>query len=181
MFESPETLNTHAIELASHGNYAEAIACLKRAIYIEKSNYLLWYNLGITYRDSGDLQAAKQALLTAYELDPTYEDQEVLEGLSLVCLSLGETGEAFEYCSIGLDMNEYNPRLWNNLGVLHFTEAEYEQACRSFEKALSLSPYYYDALFNLRDTYAELGNKPGEKECARLLNELRQGTFKASV
>lgn len=172
MFESPETLNTHAIELASRGSYAEAIACLKRAIYIEKSNYLLWYNLGITYRDSGDLYAAKQALITAYELDPTYEDQEVLEGLSLVCLALGEIEEAFEYCTIGLDMNEHNPRLWNNLGVLHFTSKAYDDAAAAFEKALSLNPHYYDALFNLRDTYAELGNKAGERECARLLNEL---------
>jgi len=171
MTESPETLNTHAIKLASQGDYAEAIACFKRAISMEKSNHLLWYNLGITYRDSGDLPAAKQALLTAYNLD--CEDQELLEGLSLVCFSLGEIDDAFEFCSEGLELNEENPYTWNNLGVLYFTRGEYDRACTAFEKAVSLYPHYYDALYNLRDTYEELGNKIGEKECTRLLTQMR--------
>lgn len=51
MKENPEILNSQAIELASHGQYVEAIACFKRAITIARDNSLLWYNLGITYRD----------------------------------------------------------------------------------------------------------------------------------
>ena len=62
-------LNEQAIELSSRGNYKEAIACFLGAIHIEKKNGLLWYNLGITYRDSGDLQAAKNALFQAHKLD----------------------------------------------------------------------------------------------------------------
>jgi len=102
MTESPETLNTHAIELASKGNFAEAIACFKRAISMENSNYLLWYNLGVTYRDSGNLQAAKQVLLTAYKLDNT--DEELLDSLTLVCFALDETDDAFEYCSENIEI-----------------------------------------------------------------------------
>ena len=43
----------------------------------------------------------------------------------------------------------------------------------AFEQAVSLYPHYYDALYNLRDTYAELGNKVGQAECARLMAQLR--------
>ncbi|MGI5174480.1 tetratricopeptide repeat protein [Treponema sp. OMZ 840] len=173
MKENPEKLNTHAIELASQGEYAEAIACFKRAISIEKSNALLWYNLGLTYRDSGNLHAAKQALLTAYNLDNT--DEELLESLTLVCFALDETDEAFEYCSEGIELNSDNPHVWNNLGVLYFTRAEYQKACSAFEQAVSLYPHYYDAVYNLRDTYTELGNKVGAQECARLMAQMRNG------
>ena len=62
MRESPENLNTQAIELAQQGNYPEAIACFKRALSLERYNHLLWFNLGITYRDAGDLQKARHAL-----------------------------------------------------------------------------------------------------------------------
>ena len=62
MTERPDKLNNQAILLASGGEYTEAIACFKRAIIIQRDNYLLWYNLGVTYRDSGDLKNAVSAL-----------------------------------------------------------------------------------------------------------------------
>ena len=55
MLERSDTLNNQAILLASDGAYNEAIACFKRAIVIDKENYLLWFNLGVTYRDAGNL------------------------------------------------------------------------------------------------------------------------------
>ena len=93
MLETSENLNIQAIELASQGCYKEAIACLKRALVIDKKNYLLWYNLGITYRDSGHPKDAKNALLQAYNLNDI--DEELLETLSLVCFSLNEIDEAY--------------------------------------------------------------------------------------
>ena len=50
------------IQSAKEENFKDAIACFKRALVIEKENYLLWYNLGITYRDAGDLRKAKDSL-----------------------------------------------------------------------------------------------------------------------
>ena len=85
MLETPENLNTQAIELASQGYYKEAVACLNRAITIDKKNYLLWYNLGITYRDMGKQRDAKKAFLQAYELN--YIDEDLLESLSLISFS----------------------------------------------------------------------------------------------
>ena len=83
MTENSENLNSQAIELASRGEYPEAIACFVRAISMDRTNYLLWYNLGVTYRDSGNLAGAKEALEKAYDLNDT--DTDILE--SLFCLS----------------------------------------------------------------------------------------------
>ena len=81
MIERPDKLNNQAILLASDGDYTSAIACFKRAITMEKQNYLLWYNLGLTYRDAGDLKKAKHAIKQANEINPSNE--EVVESLAI--------------------------------------------------------------------------------------------------
>jgi tetratricopeptide (TPR) repeat protein len=176
--ETADVLNTQAIELAAQGEFFEAIACFKRAISMEKSNILLWYNLGITYRDSGDLERAKTSLEHANELAEE-EDDEILETLSLVCFTMGAMDDAFDYCMTGLDLNDKNAHLWNNLGVLFFNRSDYDDACTAFESAVSLCPYYYDALYNLRDTYIELDNNAGAEECDRRMSELYPDDFYA--
>ena len=88
MKENPEILNSQAIELASHGQYVEPIACFKRAITIARDNSLLWYNLGITYRDADMMQLAKDALLTAHKINS--EDQDIIETLAHTYYILGE-------------------------------------------------------------------------------------------
>jgi len=170
MRESPELLNSQAIEFASHGQYREAIACFKRALEIEKTNYLLWFNLGLTYRDNGDLALAKDALEKAHTI--AEDDDEVIEMLALVCFNTGSLDEALQYCAAGLTLNPTNAHIWNTMGVVYFNQAEYDLACEAFEHAITINSYYYDALYNLRDTYEELGNKAGVEMCNRQMRNI---------
>ena len=170
--ETAEKLNNQAIILASHGDYTEAIACFVRALTIENDNSLLWFNLGITYRDAGNLIYSRGALTKAYAQNCT--DEEIVEALSLVCFGLGDFAAALYYCEEGLAYNPENPHLWNTLGVIYFNRQMLTAACDAFEHAASLNPYYYDALFNLRDTYKELGNGKGERECSRRMKEIEK-------
>ena len=173
MTENSESLNTQAIDLASKGEYSEAIACFVSALHIDRNNYLLWYNLGVTYRDAGQMKNARTALLKARTLNAN--DQDVLDSLALVCYSLGRMEEAFQYSFEALSINSLNAHIWNNLGVFYFAEDNYEEAAEAFEQALSLYPHYEDALINLRDTYEELGNTIGVQECRTRLHELQFG------
>jgi tetratricopeptide (TPR) repeat protein len=173
MKENASSLNSQAIELASSGQYLEAIACLKRAIYLETYNHLLWYNLGITYRDAGNLPAAKSALLRAHEIDD--EDDEIIETLALICFNQGCNEEALAYCLEGLSRNSQNAHLWNTIGVIYFNTNEFHLACEAFENAVTINSYYYDALFNLRDTYEELGNKTGYQMCVQQMKNIQLG------
>lgn len=170
MVENPEKLNTQAIDLASKGEYPEAIACFKSALLIDRDNYLLWYNLGVTYRDAGQLDAAREALLTARRLNDN--DEDVLDTLALVCYSQNRLDDAFFFSFEALSLNSTNAHIWNNLGVFYFAEEDYEEAAEAFEQALSLYPHYIDALVNLRDTYEELGNTVGVEECKSRIKEL---------
>jgi tetratricopeptide (TPR) repeat protein len=170
--ETAEKLNNQAILLASNGDYHEAIACFVRALTIENGNALLWFNLGVTCRDAGNLDSAREALEKAHDINGS--DQEITEALALVCYSLGDLDSTLRYCSEGLDSDSMNPHLWNTTGVVFFNRADYRKACESFEHAVSLNPYYYDALFNLCDTYHETGNANGEQECRIRMKEIEK-------
>lgn len=170
MTESPETLNNQAIELAQEGFYKEAIACFKRAIAISKENYTLWYNLGLTYRDSGNLDSAAEALHQAYSINET--NVEIYEALVQVYYLQKDYQRAVALNLEALDFFPDNAHIWNNLGVLYFAQEDYEMAAEAFEMAVTIYPYYYDALYNLRDTYAELGNTAGSEECSARMKAL---------
>ena len=169
MIERSDTLNNQAIILASDGAYNEAIACFKRAIIIDKENYLLWYNLGVTYRDAGKLTDAENALETAYRIAPEKED--VAETFATICLMQKKLVKVQQICMESLDFNPLNPHMWNLLGVSEFQNENYEEASSYFEQAVSINPYYTDALYNLRDTYSALENKKGEAACDARLKE----------
>ncbi|MCI1208300.1 MAG: tetratricopeptide repeat protein [Treponema sp.] len=177
MFEDVEILNTQAIELAAKGDFQDAIACFKRALSMETKNYLLWFNLGVTYRDAGDLEKAIAAVKTAHRINE--KDQEVIETLGVLSYNIGNNEEAMKYCKEGLELNRKNPHIWNTIGVIFFNKGDYEQAGNAFEQAVTLNPYYYDALFNLRDTYDELGNATGKQECSLRMKELSSGDYYA--
>ncbi|WP_318662546.1 tetratricopeptide repeat protein [Treponema sp.] len=172
MTEQAESLNTQAINLAQNGDFKEAIACFKRAIVVEKANHLLWFNLGVTYRDAGELYSARECLLKAYDINAT--DKDVIETLALVNLSMQDYQEAFEFCVTGLDLYPVDAHLWNTLGVIFFNQSDYLNAADAFERAITINPYYYDALYNLRDTYDELGNTAGKAECKRRMSAIKK-------
>lgn len=169
MLESSEMLNNQAVRLAYKGEYPEAIACLKRAITVEKENHLLWFNLALTYRDAGNFLAAKESMEYALKLCPTNED--IIEALAVLCINMQLMDDAMYYCITGFEVNDMNPNFWNTAGVIHFQIEEYEEAADFFEHAVSLCPHHKDALFNLRDCYEQLGNTAGYEECSRMLNE----------
>ena len=170
MLERSDTLNNQAILLASDGAYTEAIACFKRAIVIDKNNYLLWFNLGVTYRDAGKLQDAENALEMAFSIAPEKED--VGETYATICLMQKKFSKVQQICMETLDFNPLNPHLWNLLGVTEFQTENFEEASTYFEQAVSINPYYMDALYNLRDTYSVLNNTKGEAACDARLREL---------
>ena len=170
MIERSDTLNNQAIILASDGAYNEAIACFKRAIVIDKENYLLWFNLGVTYRDAGKLLDAERALETAHNIAP--ENEEVAETYATICLMQKKFSLVQKICMDTLDMNPLNPHLWNLLGVTEFESENYAEASSYFEQAVSINPYYLDAIYNLRDTYSVLKNSKGEAACSAKIKEL---------
>lgn len=172
MTEKVDQLNNQAIQLAASGEYEEAVACLKRAITIDKGNYLVWYNLGVTYRDAGKLDEASYALQTASKLNPDNED--VVETYATVCLLNKKYVDVVNICKEALSDNPTWYNMWNILGVVAFENSAFEKAAEYFEESLSIYPYNLDSLYNLKDTYEKLGNTKGEQECQKKIDELEK-------
>lgn len=170
MIERIDKLNKEALRLTAKGEYPEAIACFNRAILLNKYNPIIWYNLGVTYRNSGDLINARDSFRQALEFDRRNPD--IIEALATVYIQLKNKEEISHYATYGLEIDDSNPRFWNLKGVSYFQSENYTQAAESFEKALCYNPYYLDALYNLKDTYEELDNKIGVNECTKRIREI---------
>lgn len=174
MEETLDFLNDSAVILAKNGHHKEAIASLRKALLNTNQDLpqksVMWFNLALSYRSLGNLTEARNALLQALKIHPFEIDY--LDTLGVIQHELGED-EGAESCYMTiLEFDPGNGRVWNNYGVLQFSQKRYTEACQSFEKALSLIPEFHEALYNLRDTYGELGKTEQMKICTRLLEEL---------
>ena len=155
MKENAETLNNNALHLIKNGSIEDAIELFKRAVTIEPENPTIWFNLAVTLKDDGKLEEARAALETAHGIDP--DNTEIIDTLAITCMESGDTESALGHCAEGLSKNEL------------------DLAAEAFEHALTLNPYYYDALYNLRDTYEEMGNEEGMKHCIEVMKTVKQG------
>lgn len=172
MKETAEYLNDSAVLFASEGSHWEAIACLKKGLLLEPENGILWFNLALSYRAIGRRSESRTALMNAVEANPA--DPDIIDTLAVVLHELGEDSAAEDAYLKALDLAPGNGRIWNNFGVLQFSQTKYTDAASSFEKALSLIPDFEDALYNLRDTYDELGKTEQRDTCTRLMAEMHR-------
>jgi tetratricopeptide (TPR) repeat protein len=86
--------------------------------------------------------------------------------------------ELAENCyHLALVHNDNSPKTWNNLGVLYFIQQRHEEARHCFEEAVTMTPLYEEALFNLRDVCRELKDYQAAAEFERSLSQLSRNRF----
>ncbi len=168
--ETVAELNDSGIVLTEANRPTDAIPLFRRALIMEPENPLLWLNLGVAQHRSGDYDEAEFCLDRCRSIDDTRA--EAWAALGLVYYEQERFDEA-ENCYQGALVRDPNlSHCWNNLGVLYFQEGSYNEARECFERAINLNPWYYDAVYNLRDTCAELGDSRAADEFSRLLATL---------
>lgn len=168
--ETAASLNDSGIALTEANRPNEAIPLFRKALCMEPGNPLLWLNLGIAQQRTGDYDEA----IDSFQWAVTIEDDlaEAWVSMGLIYYELEQFELAEDCYHSALDRDDSDPKSWNNLGVLYFTEGSFEEARRCFEEAVSLSPMYYDALFNLRDACRELEDYRAAAEFERVLSGL---------
>ncbi|MCL2066754.1 MAG: tetratricopeptide repeat protein [Treponema sp.] len=168
--ETANFLNDSGIALTEANRPYEAIPLFRKALSMEPENPLLWLNLGIAQQRTGDYIEAIESFKRALAIEGDLADAWL--SLGLIYYETEDLGQAEDCYQAALSHNDQDPKTWNNLGVLYFTGGVYEEARRCFEEAVSLSPHYYDALFNLRDTCRELKDYRAAAEFERALSGL---------
>jgi tetratricopeptide (TPR) repeat protein len=166
--ETAAFLNDSGIALTEANRPNEAIPLFRRALIIEPGNPLLWLNLGIAQQRTGDYEEALGSFRRAVGIDDSLAD--AWNSMGLIYYELEQFDFAEECYQSALMRDENSPKTWNNLGVLYFVEGSLEEARHCFEEAVSLSPLFYDALFNLRDACRELQDYRAAAEFERILS-----------
>ncbi|MDR2784079.1 MAG: tetratricopeptide repeat protein [Treponema sp.] len=164
--ETSSELNGIGIALTQAGKPFEAIAVFDKAISLDKDNPVLYLNKGLSEQKAGNYEAAAGCFEKAIELRSDFSD--AWAALGLVYYEAGQL-ETAKRCYARALEGERESETLNNLGVVYFNQARYEDARRCFEEAAALSPFFYDALYNLRDACAELNDFQAAAEAERLL------------
>ena len=172
--------NNKGAEFSAKGKYNEAEKYFKLALELAPDDCFILYNIGFVFLKKGDkkefkkwfelaLDNAGNSLKGALALDcglscfdaALYKEAEKYYDIAfpLLCAKSGRGDKRKAAAQKGA-CAEY----WNRVGVLSFVTGKYMKAKECFEKAVSLRPDYADALYNLADTYDELGmpEKAGE-------------------
>ncbi|MDR2144317.1 MAG: tetratricopeptide repeat protein [Treponema sp.] len=177
--ETAAFLNDSGIALTEANRPKEAISLFRKALIIEPGNPLLWLNLGIAQQRTGDYEEALGSFHHAVGIDDRLADAWNSMGLIYYELEQFELSEECYHSALIRDEN--SPQTWNNLGVLYFVEGSFEEARHCFEEAVSLSPLFYDALFNLRDACRELQDYRAAAEFERILSGFSSGPGQVSL
>lgn len=97
-----------------------------------------WSNLGLAYKDKGELDKAVASYEKAIGIDPNYADAYGNRGVAY--LKLGRVNDALEDLSTAISLNPESAELHGNRGVAFISTAEYEKAIGDLSESIRLSP-----------------------------------------
>jgi Flp pilus assembly protein TadD len=117
--------------------YDAAIAEYRSALALKPEQGFLLNNLGMSYYLKGEYEEAVQAFTEALRTAP--DQNKIQNNLGLALAKLGRESEALEAFKHGGD----EAKAYNNLGVIYLGEKRYQEAIAAFERAVQLSPSYY--------------------------------------
>ncbi|MBF0358576.1 MAG: tetratricopeptide repeat protein [Magnetococcales bacterium] len=144
-----------------------AIGLFQRAINIDSSRALLYYNLGTSFYQSRRREEAIHALESALKKEPgntkindylntilsTNEDLQD----AVAFHKSGKLVEAMECYKKSLTTDPENPIALCNVGTILREQGLLDEAIASLEKAVSFHPEYGDAYYNLGNTLKDKG------------------------
>ena len=167
------------------GDLSGALAEAEIAVRLAPGTPRHWNNLALSYRDLKRLPEARDALLQATLVDPSYTISWV--NLGLVEMDLGNPAGAQRAYERATALGTEVASAWSNLAVLYHASGRAPEARRAFERAVQLEPVSASAWFNLglfclkTGAYAEaeqtlayaLSIDPANAEISRRLQEAR--------
>lgn len=141
--------------LAEVGRAREAVALL--APYIDHGGPETLRAYGIALSDTGDHPAARAVLGRVLAMLP--EDAQTLLGLGTVALREERLAEARSLLERAVAANERLAPAWNTLGVARFRTAGPTAAISAWQRAVTVDPRQFDALYNLGLVAASIGDR----------------------
>lgn len=136
--ESMEVYFARSRARSATGDKQGALADLNRVTQISPKQSSAYINRGVIYLDLNDPVAACHEFEEALALDPDHVS--AIANLASAYINMRKYERVQELLDHGLKLQSEMPELWLLQGQLQHRQRKYEQAQRSFEKALELAP-----------------------------------------
>ena len=152
-----------AVDLYKSGKVKEGIRILKEVIAEREDVDMSYTNLALIYKEQGRLRDAIEVLkLGCKQLPSSYE---IFLTYVSYLLHEGQYDEVIKvFGEKSLHRKEYDPEIWNSLGVAYTNKGDFEEAIKSYQKALSLDNDYPLALNNLGTVYLSIFLKTRDRK-----------------
>jgi arylsulfatase A-like enzyme/Tfp pilus assembly protein PilF len=151
-----------AMEVYEKGNVARCIELLKQVISERKDYDNAYSYLATIYMKQQRLKEAVDMLQQAHADNPNSYRIAVDYGSFL--MEVGKYDESIEIFKKAMNLINYDPELWNFLGVDYWKKGDIEHALEAYKYALSLDEDYAVVLNNLGTLYLTLFMKNLDRE-----------------
>ena len=129
-----------AAQLDQLGRREDARSTLKRTLELDPNHPDAMNYLGYMDAEAGEhLDEAKALIERALELDP--DNGAYLDSLGWVYYKMGRLDEALTQLDRAAALIDTDPVIFDHLGDVHFSRQDYEQAARSWRRALELDDH----------------------------------------
>ncbi len=149
----------------SRGKVEESITLLRRLITERKDFDNPYLFLVTIYEQQGKLAEAEAVLKKGAADNPRNYKLAIEYGIVLA--ESGRNDEALAVLNRASGIIDWDPELWNYVGVAYYNKGELDKALSSYEKALSLDPKYALVLANLGTVQFSLAMRNRDREALR--------------
>ena len=114
------------------------------------------YNTAIAFQEQGRFEDARDAYLSAIELDPGYCD--AMDNLGLLYRRHGDVDEAIYWYQRSIEIFPENPIAHQNLGLAYQVQERYPDALSEYLLLIEIDPENPEGYFGAGQTYLNLDN-----------------------
>jgi Tfp pilus assembly protein PilF len=115
-----------------------AIHYYKRAVELDTNYVYAAYNLGLVYKDFGELDLARESFLRALELNPRLIGANYM--LGVLCWDLNDNAQAIVHINRALEIKPDYAKAHYLLGVIYRKEERFDMAKIHFRRCVELEP-----------------------------------------
>ena len=134
--------------------HEKAVELLKIALKYTDDNADVYNLIGIEYLFMDNLEMAKESFIKCLEED--LDDQSALYNVVYCFEFLDQNQDAISYLQKYIDKNPYSEIAWHQLGRLHYSVKEYENAIRAFDYATLIDDEFLGAFMEKAKAYERL-------------------------
>ena len=164
--QKARTLNALGGALAEQGRLEEAIQRLSQAIALEPRGGQAYLNLGYVFTEQGKLEEAIAIYKEGMPLNPRLSS-EFHNNLGAIYFKQQKIEAAEKEFRMAIELRPHNAPPYFNLGLLHESRENYDQAISNVEAAVQLDPDYVQCYELLSRLYARKGWREKSQETYR--------------